>query len=103
MGLEHLMSRLDSKEKGVIIVVQQRVHLNDLSGYLIESGGWEVLSLAGIAEEDETVAIGEKSKRPNSLSRQPAVQPLLTLKQKTFPRTLKQKARRFLRWRKRAR
>jgi predicted phage terminase large subunit-like protein len=54
-----LMSRLDSKEKGVIIVVQQRVHLNDLSGYLIESGGWEVLSLAAIAEEDETVAIGE--------------------------------------------
>jgi len=54
-----LMSRLDSKQKGVIIVVQQRVHLNDLSGYLIESGGWEVLSLAGIAEEDETVAIGE--------------------------------------------
>src|SRR5439155_8633669 len=54
-----LMSRLDSKQKGVIIVVQQRVHLNDLSGYLIESGGWEVLSLSGIAEEDETVAIGE--------------------------------------------
>ena len=31
-----LMSRLDSKETGVIIVVMQRVHLNDLSGYLIE-------------------------------------------------------------------
>jgi hypothetical protein len=63
-GLNHwfsntLISRLDSKEKGAIIVVQQRVHLNDLSGYLIESGGWEVLSLAAIAEEDDTVAIGE--------------------------------------------
>jgi predicted phage terminase large subunit-like protein len=54
-----LMSRLDSKEKGIIIVVQQRVHLNDLSGYLIESGGWEVLNLPAIAEEDETVAIGD--------------------------------------------
>jgi predicted phage terminase large subunit-like protein len=54
-----LMSRLDSKEKGIIIVVQQRVHLNDLSGYLIESGGWQVLSLPAIAEEDETIAIGD--------------------------------------------
>jgi hypothetical protein len=31
-----LMSRLDSKQDGVIIVVMQRVHLNDLSGYLME-------------------------------------------------------------------
>jgi hypothetical protein len=54
-----LMSRLDSKENGIIIVVQQRVHLNDLSGYLMELGGWEVLSLAAIAEQDETIAIGD--------------------------------------------
>ena len=33
-----LMSRLDSKETGIIIVVQQRVHLNDLSGYLRKPG-----------------------------------------------------------------
>jgi predicted phage terminase large subunit-like protein len=54
-----LMSRLDRKEKGIIIVVQQRVHLNDLSGYLMELGGWEVLSLAAIAEQHETIAIGD--------------------------------------------
>ena len=54
-----LMSRLDSKERGAVIVVMQRVHLNDLSGYLIESGGWTVLSLPAIAEQDETIAIGE--------------------------------------------
>jgi predicted phage terminase large subunit-like protein len=54
-----LMSRLDNKESGVIIVVMQRVHLNDLSGNLMESRGWEVLSLPAIAEQDETVAIGE--------------------------------------------
>jgi predicted phage terminase large subunit-like protein len=54
-----LMSRLDSKERGIIIVVMQRLHLNDLSGYLIESGGWEVLSLPAIAEQDETILIGE--------------------------------------------
>jgi predicted phage terminase large subunit-like protein len=55
-----LMSRLDSKEDGVIIVVMQRVHLNDISGYLMESGDWEVLSLPAIAEQDETVAIGDR-------------------------------------------
>ena len=48
-----LVSRLDSKEKGVIILVMQRVHLNDLTGYLLEKGGWTVLSLPAIAEEDE--------------------------------------------------
>jgi predicted phage terminase large subunit-like protein len=54
-----LMSRLDNKEKGIIIVVMQRVHLDDLSGYLMESGGWTVLSLPAIAEQDETIAIGD--------------------------------------------
>ncbi len=54
-----LMSRLDRKERGVVIVVMQRVHLNDLSGYLMELGGWEVLSLPAIAEQDETILIGE--------------------------------------------
>ena len=54
-----LMSRLDSKKRGIIIVVMQRVHLNDLSGYLMESEDWEVLSLPAIAETDEIVAIGE--------------------------------------------
>jgi hypothetical protein len=54
-----LLSRLDSKEKGIIIVVMQRVHLNDLSGYLMETGEWTVLSLPAIAEQDETIAIGD--------------------------------------------
>jgi predicted phage terminase large subunit-like protein len=54
-----LLSRLDNKTTGVIIVVMQRVHLNDLTGYLIEnSTGWEVLSLPAIAEVDERIQIG---------------------------------------------
>jgi predicted phage terminase large subunit-like protein len=54
-----LRSRLDNKETGVIIVVMQRVHLHDLTGYLIEnSNGWTVLNLAALAEEDEQIAIG---------------------------------------------
>ena len=37
----------------------QRVHLNDLTGYLLEnSEGWTVLSLPAIAEVREEIAIG---------------------------------------------
>jgi predicted phage terminase large subunit-like protein len=56
-----LLSRLDSKQLGAIIVVMQRVHLNDLSGFLTEnSDSWTVLNLAAIAEEDEDVPIGDR-------------------------------------------
>jgi len=55
-----LMSRLDNKKTGAIIVVMQRVNMQDLSGYLIDSGGdWHVLDLAAIAEKDECIPIGE--------------------------------------------
>jgi len=55
-----LMSRLDNKETGTIIVVTQRVHMDDLSGHLMSgSGAWEVLSLPAIAEVDEQVPIGD--------------------------------------------
>ncbi len=54
-----LRSRLDNKETGVIIVVMQRVHLLDLTGYLTEhSDKWDVLSLPAIPEVDETIPIG---------------------------------------------
>jgi len=54
-----LSSRLDNKATGAIIVVMQRVHLNDLTGYLLEKAGWTLLSLPAIAETDEEIAIGE--------------------------------------------
>jgi predicted phage terminase large subunit-like protein len=76
-----LMSRLDSKQTGVIIVVMQRVHLNDLSGYLMETGGWEVLSLPAIAEQDEIIAIGEGKyhRRAAGEALHPALEPLESL------------------------
>jgi hypothetical protein len=36
----------------------QRVHVDDLAGYLLEQGGWEHLNLPAIAEVDEDVPIG---------------------------------------------
>jgi predicted phage terminase large subunit-like protein len=76
-----LMSRLDSKQTGVIIVVMQRVHLNDLSGYLMEAGDYEVLSLPAIAEQDETIMIGEGKfhSRAAGEALHPALEPLGSL------------------------
>jgi hypothetical protein len=54
-----LLSRLDNKETGVIIVVMRRVHQHDLTGYLLEnSGDWTVLSLPAIAQVDEQIPVG---------------------------------------------
>jgi hypothetical protein len=54
-----LRSRLDNKEKGIIIIVMQRVHLLDLTGYLTEnSDEWTILSLPAISEADEQIATG---------------------------------------------
>jgi predicted phage terminase large subunit-like protein len=55
-----LISRLDNKKSGVIVLVMQRVHLNDLSGYLQEqSDDWTVLKLAAIADTNEQIPVGD--------------------------------------------
>lgn len=48
-----LFSRLNSKATGCIILVMQRLAQGDLTDYLIEQGGWTVLNLAAIAQDDE--------------------------------------------------
>ncbi len=48
-----LLSRLNSKEHGVIIIVMQRLHQEDLVGEVLDRGQWEVLSLPAIAIDDE--------------------------------------------------
>ncbi|MGD0521651.1 MAG: terminase family protein [Terracidiphilus sp.] len=52
-----LLSRLNSKEHGVIIIVMQRLHQEDLVGEVMEREPWEVLSLPAIAEQDENYFI----------------------------------------------
>ena len=57
-----LVSRLDDKRNGAIILVMQRLHLNDLTGVLLRgSEDWSVLTLKAIADEDEKVQIGKNS------------------------------------------
>jgi predicted phage terminase large subunit-like protein len=49
-----LLSRLNSKEDGIIIIVMQRLHQDDLVGHVLEKGDqWDILSFPAIAEHDE--------------------------------------------------
>lgn len=52
-----LLSRLNNKETGCIIVVMQRLHEMDLTGFLLEQKGWTVISFPAIAEEDQTYTV----------------------------------------------
>jgi hypothetical protein len=54
-----LLSRGDDKTAMRIVVVMQRVHNDDLVGYLLEQGGFEVLNLPAIAQRDEIFDLGE--------------------------------------------
>jgi predicted phage terminase large subunit-like protein len=54
-----LLSRGDDKSKTCIVVVMQRVHENDLVGYLQEQGGFEVLNLPAIAQRTEIYELGD--------------------------------------------
>jgi predicted phage terminase large subunit-like protein len=49
-----LLSRLNSKEHGVIILVMQRLHQDDLAGAVLDREPWEVLALPAIAIDDES-------------------------------------------------
>jgi hypothetical protein len=54
-----LLSRADDKTAARIVLVMQRVHQDDLAGYLQEQGGFEVLNLPAIAQRDETYELGD--------------------------------------------
>jgi predicted phage terminase large subunit-like protein len=53
-----LVSRLNDKEHGPIIVVMQRLHEDDLAGHLLRQGSWSHLDLPAIAVEDSIIPIG---------------------------------------------
>ncbi len=57
---ETVLSQLDDKQHGAIVVVSQRVHMYDLSGYLLSAPEqWRHLCVPAIAERDEEIAIGD--------------------------------------------
>jgi hypothetical protein len=56
-----LLSRLDDKQTGAVVVVMQRLHMDDLSGALLrDSEAWTHSKLQAIAEVDEQILIGSR-------------------------------------------
>ena len=65
-----LYSRLNDQAKGVIVLVAQRLHEEDLPGRLLKQGGWEILKLPSIATESESIPVGNSrfhTRRPGDL------------------------------------
>lgn len=48
-----LLSRLNNKKSGCIILIMQRLHQDDLVGHVLGQDDWTVLNLPAIAETDE--------------------------------------------------
>jgi predicted phage terminase large subunit-like protein len=57
---ETLFTRLDDKLTGSIILVQQRLHEEDLSGQLLRTGEWYPIILPAIATRDEQICLGRR-------------------------------------------
>jgi predicted phage terminase large subunit-like protein len=55
-----LSSRLNNKAEDAIIVVMQRLHVDDLAGHLLDQGGWIVVTIPAIAEEQSHHELGSK-------------------------------------------
>ncbi len=55
-----LLSRCNDPVTTPIILIQQRLHENDLAGMLFEQGGWEHLNLQAVAEEAGTFDLGRR-------------------------------------------
>jgi hypothetical protein len=55
-----LVSRLDDPVTGAIIVIMQRLHDDDLVGYLMKLGGpWEIFNLPAVAPEDIDIPLSD--------------------------------------------
>lgn len=52
-----LLSRLNNKTDGCIIIVMQRLHQDDLVGHVLEQEDWDMASFPAIAEEDASFVI----------------------------------------------
>ena len=55
---ETLQSRLDNKRTDAIILVMQRLHVDDLAGHVLKAGGWTHLDLPTISEHRQEVRLG---------------------------------------------
>jgi len=54
-----LYSRLNSKRDGVIILIMQRLHMDDLVAHVLEKEHWTHIDLPAIAERDEVFLLSD--------------------------------------------
>ena len=52
-----VLTRLNDKRTGCIILIMQRLHEDDLVGHVLKHGDWKVLKFPAIAEEDENYLV----------------------------------------------
>jgi len=55
---DSLSTRLDNPAEGVIIILTQRTHVDDLVGYVKDMGDWTIINIPAIGILAETYAIG---------------------------------------------
>ena len=56
-----LVSRINHKTTGAIVIVTQRLNVDDLVGHVTEfDDSWTVLNLPAIAQEDQQISVGPK-------------------------------------------
>ena len=54
-----LYSRLDNKDDDVIVIVMQRIHVDDLVGHVLEKEDWTVVNIPAIAESEERYQVAD--------------------------------------------
>jgi predicted phage terminase large subunit-like protein len=54
-----VLTRLNDKRSGGIVIVAQRLHQDDLVGHVTATGDWETVSIPAIAEEDATYQLSD--------------------------------------------
>ena len=57
---ETVLSRLDNKKNDAIIVVMQRLHVDDLAGHVLAKGNWIHLNLPAVADDPMRIQTGPK-------------------------------------------
>jgi predicted phage terminase large subunit-like protein len=50
-------NRFDNLNDSRMVIVQQRIHEDDLAGWALRNGGWHHLNLPAFAEQDEEIAL----------------------------------------------
>lgn len=80
-----LITRLNDKTEGAIVLIMQRLHQDDLVGHVLDRGDWEEVSLPAIATDDGEFRLSDA---PNDVHRRqigdllhPAREPMTVLEE----------------------